>query len=121
MKNIFLISVIGYLSILAATQTVYGGQLMSLRWVMLIVLLATSSLYWLMIRLKKGTELSLDKSASVLLLYLSATFLTVVFAENPLFSGFRWASHVMMLIIFIIFFRQNIAFTQIQELFLIIK
>jgi O-antigen ligase len=41
--------------------------------------------------------------------------------ENPLFSGFRWASHAMMLVIFVIFLRQYITLLQPQRVLLILK
>ena len=120
-RNIVFISLLGYLGTLAVTQTAYGERFMNLRWVALSVLLVASGWYWLNIRQKRQSGISLDKSSAVLLVYLLSTFLTVVFAENPLFSGFRWASHAMMLIVFSIFLRQIMTFIQIEKILLLLK
>jgi O-antigen ligase len=117
-KNLVFISLVAYLSALAATQTVYGGRFMTLRWVALVALLVSSGLYWVSIRVRGRRG---DQTSNILLFYLTATFLTVMSAENPLFSGFRWASHAMMLVIFLIFLRQNIALLQPQKVLLILK
>lgn len=120
-KDLVFVALIGYLGILAATQTVYGGRFMNLRWVTLSILLFVTGLYWLTTRSRKQSALLLDKSTGILLLYLLSTFLSVVFAENPLFSGFRWASHSMMLIVFLVFLRQNLTFSQVQKILVVLK
>jgi O-antigen ligase len=121
MKKFVFISLVAYLGALAATQTVYGGRFLTLRWVALIALLVSSGLYWVAIRGRKGRGSSLDQTSSILLVYLTATCLTVMAGENPLFSGFRWASHAMMLVIFLIFLCQNITVLQPQRILLILK
>jgi O-antigen ligase len=121
MKNFVFISLVAYLTTLAATQTVYGGRFMTLRWVALISLLMTSGLYWVVIRVREGRGSSLDQTSNILLVYLIATFLTVLAGDNPLFSGFRWASHAMMLVIFLIFLRQNITLLQPHKVLSILK
>jgi O-antigen ligase len=121
MKNIVFVSLVAYLSALGATQTVYGGRFMTLRWVALIAVLVTSGSYWVAIRVREGRGLSLDKTANILLVYLTATFVTVVAGESPLFSGFRWASHAMMLAIFLIFLRQRITLIQPQKVLLVLE
>ena len=114
MKKIVFISLIAYLTTLAATQTVYGRGFMNLRWVSLVILLVAGSLYWIALRSRGRSSISLDKSAGLLLAYLLMTFVTVISAENPLFSGFRWASHTVMLITFVIFIRQNMTSNHTQ-------
>ena len=94
---------------------------MTLRWLALIALLMASGLYWVTIRVREGRGASLDQTSNILLLYLIATLLTVMVGENPLFSGFRWASHAMMLAIFLIFLRQNITLFPPQKVLLILK
>ena len=121
MKNFVFISLVAYLSTLAATQTVYGGRFMTLRWVALFTLLISSELYWVAIRVREGRGSSLDQTSNILLVYLTATFLTVLAGENPLFSGFRWASHAVMLVIFLIFLRQSITLLQPQKVLLVLK
>ncbi len=120
-RDLVLVALIGYLGILAATQTAYGGRFMNLRWVALSILLVVSGWYWLTIRSRKQSGLILDKTTGILLLYLLSTFLTVVFAENPFFSGFRWTSHAMMLIVFLVFLRQNLSFVQVQKILVVLK
>ena len=120
-KDLVFIALIGYLGILAATQTAYGGRFMNLRWVLLLILLVVSGWYWLTIRSRKQSGLLLDKTTGILLLYLLSTFLSVVFAENALFSGFRWTSHAMMLIVFLVFLRQNLSFSQVQKILVVLK
>jgi O-antigen ligase len=121
MNSIILMNLIIYLGTLAATQTVYGGRFMDLRWIALLMLVFISGLNWIIIRSRKGLGLFLDKSSTILLVYFLVTFLTVIEAENPLFSGLRWSSHAMMLLVFLIFLRQNITFNQIQNILVGLK
>jgi O-antigen ligase len=121
MKNLVFVSLVAYVSTLAIIQTVYGGRFMSFRWVVLIALLVTSGIYWVAIRVREGRGSSLDQTSNILLVYLVATVLSVMAGENPLFSGFRWASHAMMLVIFLIFLRQNITLLQPQKILFILK
>jgi O-antigen ligase len=121
MSSLVKISFLFYLGTLAITQTVYGGRLMNLRWVTLSILLVVAGWYWLIMRPQRQSGLLLDKSTRILLLYFLSTFFTVIFAENPLFSGSRWASHAMMLIIFLVFLRQNLTMGQIQKILVILK
>jgi O-antigen ligase len=121
MKNLVFVSLVAYLSTLAATQTVYGGRFMTLRWVALFTLLISSGLYWVVIRVRERKSPSLDKTSNTLLVYLIATGLSVMAGENPLFSGFRWASHAIMLVIFLVFLRQNITLLQPQKVLFILK
>jgi O-antigen ligase len=121
MGSIVFVSLIGYLSTLAATQTAYGWGFMDLRWIALVLLGVVSSLHWLIIRSRKGLGLFLDKSSTILLVYFLLTFLTIIEAENPFFSGLRWASHALMLLIFLVFLRQCLNFNQMQKIKFVLK
>jgi len=120
-KDLVFVALIGYLGTLAATQTEYGWSLMNLRWVTLSILLFVTGWYWLTVRPQRQSGLSLDKSTGILLLYLLSTLLTVVFAENPFFSGLRWTSHAIMLIVLLVFLRQNLTFSQVQKILIVLK
>jgi O-antigen ligase len=98
-------SLLGYLFSLALTQTVYGGPFMNTRWVMLAALTASSAADWILLGARRGYR-AFGSHERILILYLLATLGTVVYAQNWVFSGMRWASHAAMLVIFLIFLPQ---------------
>jgi hypothetical protein len=81
MSLIALGSLFAYLLTLALTQTPYGGAFMNVRWYMLFALLAAAGLYW-------GSRWAATrpdkKGALMVLTYISASFLSVIVAENIL-------------------------------------
>ena len=120
MKGFVFISLVGYLGTLAATQTVYGTHFMSARWFILGILVIACGFYWLSAK-RSVLDASDDKSNLLVLIYLALTFLTIVAAENPLFSGMKWISHALMLLVFVVFLRQSLKANQVNQMVLFLK
>jgi O-antigen ligase len=118
MSIIALGSLFAYLVTLALTQTSYGGVFMSARWFMLFALLAATGLYW-------GSRWAATrpdkKGALMVLAYLIASFLSVIVAENLLYSGLRWISLAVVLLSLLIFLRQSLGARQVYTVFLFLK
>ncbi len=109
-----------YIGTLTLTQTVYGWGFMSLRWVGLSVWTLTSVLYWLFNR----GDLTLgfgQRGMLALLIFLGASFLSVLMAENFNFSALRWLSMTMLLLNCLVFLRGLLAHVQSNELLNILK
>jgi O-antigen ligase len=87
---------------------------MSARWLALSLLLFTAGFYWLSPKPLKLSR-NRDTSTTIVLIYLSMTFLSVVTAENPLFSGLKWVSHAAMIVIFLVFLLQSLNLRQISQ------
>jgi len=113
MSKAVVISLYGYLGTLAVTQTVYGSHFMNTRWVTLGVLVIACGFYWFSAK-TYALDPSDDKSNLLILVYFAMTFLSIVAAENPLFSGMKWISHVLMLLVFVVFLRQSLEASQVQ-------
>jgi O-antigen ligase len=113
---------LGYLFSLALTQTVYAWffHWMDLRWLMLTALAASSAADWILAwaRRKSRAHGSIEQ---ILMIYLLATFGTVIYAENWIFSGMRWASHAAMLVIFLLFLPQILVPAQARRMLDILK
>jgi O-antigen ligase len=113
---------LGYLLTLAVTQTVYAGffMWMNLRWLMLTALLASSAADWILSGARRKSRAG-GSIEQILMIYLLATFGTVIYAENWIFSGMRWASHAAMLVIFLLFLPQIMTSTQARKMVDILK
>jgi O-antigen ligase len=118
--NVVAIALFLYLGMLAGAQTVYWDSFMTARWLALAVLLVIAAAYWLS---TKRLRLSRDKdnSTTTVLVYLALTFLSVITAENPLFSGLKWASHAAMIVVLLVFLRQSIATKRVGQILNILK
>ncbi len=114
------LSLLGYLLTLAITQTVYGGPFMTARWGMLGILAASSSADMILLS-RHGHFRARAGHGLIMVIYLLLTFGTVVYAENWMFSGMRWASHAAMLVILMILLPQLITFRQIRQLLPVLK
>jgi hypothetical protein len=115
-----LFSLLFYIGTLAATQTVYGGRFMVLRWVALFILTVVSALYWVFrgapLRVKSGSL-----SPVLVLLYLGITLLTVCTAENLIFSGMKWTTHAMLILTCMIFLRGSLGLETSNQVMFILK
>ena len=120
MSKAVVISLYGYLGTLAVTQTVYGSHFMNARWLTLGILLIACGFYWFSAK-AYALDPSDDKSNLLILVYLAMTFLSIVAAENPLFSGMKWISHVLMLLVFLIFLRQSLEANQVKPVVSFLK
>jgi len=114
------LSFLGYLVSLALTQTVYGGPFMSVRWAMLAMLVASSTADIILVK-NRGQFRIRPGNGQILTIYLLLTFGTVIYAENWMFSGMRWASHAIMIIVFMISLPQLVTLKQIQQAMAIFK
>ena len=120
MSKALVISLYGYLGTLAVTQTVYGSHFMNLRWSTLGILVIACGFYWFSAK-PSAQNPSNDKNNLLILVYFAMTFLTVVVAENFLFSGMKWISHVLMLLVFLVFLRQSLKAKQVNQMVLFLK
>ena len=101
------LSLLFYISTLCATSTSYGRSFMSLRWLALVVLFVVSGAHWSSSRKPHGRGVN-SAGRAVVALYLATTFLSVVTANNLTFSGLRWATHAMMVVIFLLFLGESL-------------
>jgi O-antigen ligase len=114
------ISLLGYLISLALTQTVYGWPFMPVRWAML-GLLAASSIADVILVSRHAEFRARSGNGLILTIYLLLTFGTVIYAENWMFSGTRWVSHAIMLVVFMISLPQLITLRQIRQMMVFLK
>jgi O-antigen ligase len=114
------LSLFGYLFSLALTQTAYYRPFMSLRWAMLGMLAASSTADMILVSRYSKFRIWLD-NGRVLIVYFFLTVGTVIYAENWMFSGMRWASHAVMLTVLMISLPQLLTIPQIQRLLSILK
>jgi O-antigen ligase len=105
---------------MALTQTIYGHEFLAVRWVLLGALIITSATDLIVVAQRKGFVMR-GGSGHLLLIYLLMTFGTVIYAENWLFSVMRWASHAVMLLIFMLLLPQIIILKQIPKLLVYLK
>jgi O-antigen ligase len=120
MSKLVALSLYGYLAALAVTQTVYGSQFMNARWFTLGILVIACGFYWFSAK-PSFLGPSDDKCNLLILIYFAMTFLTIVAAENHLFSGMKWISHVLMLLVFLIFLRQSLKVNQVNPVLWFLK
>src|SRR5271157_6121062 len=109
-----------YLGTLAIAQTVYGEAFMNARWLALAFLLVIAAAYWFSTKRLRASRGS-DKSTTIVLVYLGITFLSVITAENPLFSGMKGASHAAMILVFLLFLWQSLTVKQVSQALNILK
>lgn len=103
-KPIF-VSLLLYIGTLAAMQTVYGLELMTLRWVALGSLTFISFVYWLLGRIPQKGRMEYRRDPVMVFIYLGATLLSVATAENFEFSGLRWMTQGMLILSCMVFLR----------------
>ena len=109
-----------YMISLAIALTWYGTNLMNFRWFALFTVLITSALYWAVSR--QGKLYRWEKNDNTIVLaYLILTFLSVIAAENPLFSGLRWVSHGLMIVTLLILFKNSLTLDQAASILLFLK
>ena len=114
------ISLVAYLVTLALTQTKYYAPFMNIRWVTLGALVASALADWILVG-GRGKHRDRGSNGQILTIYLLATFGTVIYAENWLFSGMRWASHAAMLSVCVMFLPQIMIPRQTRKVLSIIK
>jgi hypothetical protein len=114
------IALIAYLFTLAITQTVYAEPFMNLRWVALGAVTASACADWILVSTRGGHRVR-GNNGHLLTIYLLATFGTVIYAQNWVFSGMRWTSHAAMLVVFILFLPQIMIPGQTRQILLILK
>jgi O-antigen ligase len=114
------ISLLAYLFTLAITQTVYADPFMNFRWVALGLVTASAVADWILVGIRGGHHVR-GNNGHLLTIYLLATFGTVIYAQNWVFSGMRWASHAAMLVVFILFLPQIMIPNQTRHVLLILK
>jgi O-antigen ligase len=114
------LSLLGYLLSLALTQTTYGGPFMAIRWLTLGALGASCIADWILFGTRWGFR-SRGHNGLVMMTYLLMTFGTVIYAENWLFSGIRWASHALMLVVFVLIMPQLLSSRQTKILLAVLK
>lgn len=114
------LSFLFYIGTLAATQTVYGGRFMVLRWLTLLILTTVSALYWLFRGARLGTR-SGSYGPIWILVYLGATLISVAAAENMMFSGLKWVTQAMLLLTCMIFLRGTSGLETTNQILLVLK
>jgi len=102
------------------TQTVYGSHFMNTRWLTLGILIIACGFYWFSAKAYAHDPAD-DRSNLLILVYFAMTFLSIVAAENPLFSGMKWISHAAMLLVFLVFLRRSLKSNQVDSVVLFLK
>jgi O-antigen ligase len=115
------LTLFGYLITLAMTQTIYGFSFMNARWAMLIALLAFSTADLVLAFNHRSFRIYGRKEQNLLIIYLLLTFVTIIYAENWIFSAMRWSSHAAMLAVFMILLPRLITVHQIRFLLFFVK
>jgi len=116
-----LVSLLFYIGTLAATQTIYGGGYMTLRWTALGSLTLVSFFYWLLGRSPRKDRVGNQRDPVVVFIYLGATLLSVATAENFEFSGLRWMTQGMLILSCMVFLRGTFNPEKIKDLLLPLK
>ena len=119
MAVLTLITLSYYLLTLAATQTTYGAGFMNARWLGLGALLVASGFYWF--TSKQWKKPVPEKYNLMVLMALCLTSISIITAENPLYSGLRWLSFVLLLFSLVIFIRESFTAKQIHYTLLFVK
>ncbi len=119
-RKLVSVALIIYLGTLALAQTWYGQGFMSARWLALSFLLVVAGFCWYSAGPIRRNSAG-GKSTVVAVIYLSTTLVTVLAAENPLFSGLKWVSHSAMIIIFLVFLWQSLDLKQVGQALDILK
>jgi O-antigen ligase len=114
-------SLLLYIGTLAATQTVYGGKFMSIRWVALGAFTLVSFIYWLFSRIPRKGRTGYHGDAAIVFIYLGATLLSVAIGENYQFSGLKWLTQGMLILSCMVFLRGSLKPERIGELLLPLK
>jgi O-antigen ligase len=109
-----------YMTSLAACLTVYGRNLMNVRWLTLVAFFITGCLFWASSLREKRSHWE-KNGDTIIVIYLLATFMSVIAAENPLFSGFKWASHALMIFTLLVLARNGLAISHAAGLLLFLK
>ena len=113
-----MISLFIHLASLAATQTAYGASFSMLRWFSLFALAGFSGLCWITSQQRPGR---LESVNIRVLIYLALWGLTVISAEYPLFSGYRWFAHAMILVSSLVFLPHILRMTDASKVLLALK
>jgi O-antigen ligase len=116
-----LVSLLFYISTLAATQTVYGYPFMELRWIGLGTFTLVSFIYWLLGRIPRQGLGHPWGDPIIVFIYLGATLLSITTAENYKFSGLRWATQGMLILSCMVFLRGTFNTERIKDLTLPLK
>jgi O-antigen ligase len=120
MSQLSILALIGYILSLAAAQTIYGTDFLIYRWYALMAFVTAVGADWVLARIRSQPQRTTN-SSDILVLYLAATGITIMFAENWQFSGMRWTAHAIMLLAFMIFLRQTAGPSQVRLILLLLK
>jgi O-Antigen ligase len=118
LRSLTLFSLIVHLASLAATQTAYGASFSMLRWLSLFALTSFGGLYWLTGRQRRLRFQSVNLRVAI---YLGLWGLTVVNAEYPLFSLYRWGAHAMIVVSALVFLPGSIRRAEASKALLVLK
>ena len=118
MRATLVIALAAYLFPLMMTQTAYGAGFSTARWVGLAALLAVGIAAWTSVRRPQTEALAIGTATAV---YLCLTGVSVVFADDAVFSLFRWASHAAMIIGLYLFVRETLTLGLVSRLIVGLK
>ena len=93
---------------------------MNLRWLALFAVLIAGGFYWASSRWGKLYRWEKNDNM-IVLVYLILTFLSVITAENPLFSGLRWVSHGLMIVTLLVLLKNSLTVGQATGILLLPK
>lgn len=118
LRSLTLISLTVHLVSLAATQTAYGAGFSLLRWLSLFALTSFAGLYWLTSGQRGLRSQSVELRVAICL---GLWGLTVVNAEYPWFSGYRWGAHAMIVVSALVFLPACIRLADAPRAVLVLK
>ncbi len=111
--NLTLLSLFIHLASSAATQTAYGSSFSLVRWVSLFALFGFGGLAWMNTPRLPFQMKSVNMRVAI---YLGLWALTVVNADYPLFSAYRWAGHAMIVVSALVFLPAALRMTDVAKL-----
>jgi len=102
-RNLALLSLLTHMVSTAATQTSFGESFSQLRWISLFALTVTGAVAWITTPPRDLRLLSVNLRVVA---YSALWGLTVIYSDHPLFSGYRLAAHLMIVVFGLVFLPQ---------------
>src|SRR5262249_37782108 len=118
LRSLTLLCLFIHLASLAATQTAYGASFSMLRWFSLFAFTGFGALCWG----TSGKKFPLLQTINTrVVIYLVLWGATVIYADYPLFSSYRWVAHAMIIVSALVFLPSVVRMTDISKLLLVLK
>jgi O-antigen ligase len=118
LRNFALLSLFIHLASLAATQTAYGAGFSMLRWISLFAFAGFATLASLNSSQKRAWLKPVYFSMAI---YAALWGFTVLYGEYPLFSGYRWGAHILIVMSGLVFLPRILRMSDALRLLTMLK